>query len=184
MITGFSGSYRANSIVLEWSTASEINNFGFEIERSTNQTDWRIVGFKEGNGTTTELQNYSFVDNLSEIDFTKLYYRLKQVDFNGNFEYSSIAVVEITPSRFELFQNYPNPFNPITKITYSIPKVSFITLKVYDLLGREIKTLVNEFRQPGVFSIDFNTEGLSSGIYFYKLKAGEFTETKKMILMK
>ena len=111
-------------VLLNWSTSTELNNRGFEIERSTNKKDWRLIGFKEGKGTTTETQNYSFVDDLFGISSPQLFFRLKQIDFDGSFEYSDVVEVDIAPSTFSLSQNYPNPFNPSTKIKFTIPNVT------------------------------------------------------------
>jgi hypothetical protein len=183
-LTSFTVIYLKNNVQLNWSTATELNNYGFEIERSTNKSDWRLIGFREGRGTTTEPQNYSFTDNLFGESSHKLYYRLKQIDYDGSFEYSDVVEVDIAPTEFYLSQNYPNPFNPTTKIKFTISDLRFTTLKVYDVLGREVTTLVNEEKQPGVYEVEFNAGNLASGIYYYQLKAGEFLETKKMILTK
>src|SRR5690606_29109334 len=191
----FTATFKNKSVYLNWVTSSELNSRGFEIERSTNKKDFRLVGFKEGNGTTTEEHSYSFVDDLFGVNSYKLYYRLKQIDFNGSFEYSDIVEVEMTPTEFSLSQNYPNPFNPTTSIEYRIGSTEYVTLKVYDVLGREAATLVNEVKQPGVYEVEFNPEssignlpagrqGLASGVYYCQLKGGNFVETKKMILIK
>jgi len=185
----FSASVAANVVTLEWATATELNNHGFGIERSfdiSNLPDgkaaWRMIDFREGKGTTTEPQTYSYLD---EYLSTGIYqYRLKQIDFNVSFEYSDIVEVEIAPLVFSLSQNYPNPFNPSTTISYQLPVNSFLTLKVYDVLGNEVATLVNEEKQVGEYEIEFSGSSLTSGIYFYQLKAGRFIETKKMVLMK
>ena len=140
-LISFDVTYSNSSINLKWSTATELNNHGFEIERSLDKTNWATIGFREGKGTTSEPQNYSFSDDISEISSSKLYYRLKQIDFNGSFEYSKIVEVEIAPTKFSLQQNYPNPFNPSTSIQYAISSRQFVTLKVYDVLGKEIATL-------------------------------------------
>jgi len=183
-LLSISTSVKANVVTLIWSTTTELNNHGFEIERSSDKIIWGTIGFREGKGTTSEPQQYSYIDILSEIVSPKIYYRLKQVDFNGNFEYSDIVEIEIAPSVFSLSQNYPNPFNPTTKITYQIPELSFITLKVYDVVGNEIASLVNEEKPAGSYEVEFNATRLPSGIYFYRLQAGSFVETKKMVLMK
>jgi len=140
------------------------------------------IAFVEGYGTTTETHNYSYVD--ANLTAGKYLYRLKQIDFNGQYEYSDVVEVELIPVQYALFQNYPNPFNPSTKITYTIPELSFITLKVYDVLGKEIATLVNEEKPAGNYEVEFDSSELTSGIYFYRLQAGSFVETKKMILLK
>jgi len=183
------GANRSNNfITINWSTATELNNRGFEIERSFDKNEWRIIGFREGAGTTSEQQEYSYSDCISDITTSKLYYRLKQIDFNGAYEYSEVIEIEIGPRNFSLEQNYPNPFNPSTKISWQSPVGSWQTLKIYDVLGNEVATLVNEYRSAGSYEVEFNTSSLnhhpSSGIYFYQLKSGEFVETKKMLLIK
>ncbi|QQS38293.1 MAG: T9SS type A sorting domain-containing protein [Ignavibacteriales bacterium] len=187
----FSGSQSLSKIDLIWSTASELNNQGFEIERSTNKTDWIKKGFISGQGTTTEQQNYSFTDDINGINVPKLYYRLKQIDFDGSYEYSEIVEVTVSPMKFSLSQNYPNPFNPSTKISWQSPVGSHQTLKVYDVLGREVATLVNEYRDAGSYEVEFDASKLASGVYYYQLKVGDqpdgkagFVETKKMMVIK
>lgn len=183
-LLSFTASAEANVVTLDWSTATELNNHGFEIERSSDKTNWRLIGFREGKGSTSEPQKYSFSDILSEIAPSKLYYRLKQLDFSGDFEYSNIVEIEIVPSEFSLAQNYPNPFNPSTNISYQLPAYGFVSLKVYDVLGNEVATLVNEEQKAGVYSINFNAQTFSSGVYYYQLKSGNNIQTKKMILTK
>jgi len=196
----FSANYLENkkSVELNWSTATETNNSGFEILRSTKENDWTKVGFFPGHGTTTETQHYSFTDN--DVKPGKYQYKLKQIDYDGSFEYSQIVEVDIPfVNEFSLSQNYPNPFNPATKIKFEIPGQArndntLVTLKVYDILGREVATLVNEEKPAGEYEVEFSAKGgsasggnastLPSGIYFYQLKAGSFVETKKMILLK
>jgi len=175
----FTADVSGSNINLNWSTASEINNYGFEIERSSDKTDWRLIGFKEGNGTTTEIHNYSFVDDLFGTSSSKLYYRLKQIDFNASFEYSDIVEIEIAPATFSLSQNYPNPFNPTTNIGFRIAEFGFVSLKVFDVLGIEVAILVNEEKQPGIYEVEFDASHLSSGIYFYKLQTENLSENKK-----
>jgi hypothetical protein len=186
-LVSFSSSLAANVVTLSWSTATELNNHGFEIERSSDKAIWRTIGFREGNGTTSEPQQYSYSDKLSDIASAKLYYRLKQVDFNGSFEYFPNAFgieVEIAPSVFSLSQNYPNPFNPTTIIKYAMSSKQYASLKVYDVLGNEVATLVNEEKETGIYEVEFDATGITSGIYFYKLQAGNFVETKKMLVIK
>jgi len=182
-----------NDVTLSWITATETNNHGFEILRKAHNEDdgWNKLGFVAGHGTTTEIQHYSFTNN--NVKPAKYQYRLKQIDFDGSFEYSKIVEVEIPiVNEFLLSQNYPNPFNPTTTIKYQIPEISFVTLIVYDGLGKEISVLVNEEKPVGSYEVDFSAIGgsaaggnaysLPSGIYFYRLQAGSFVETKKMIL--
>jgi len=183
-LLSFSSSVAVNVVTLYWSTATELNNHGFEIERSFDKTNWRTIGFREGKGTTSEPQQYSYSDKLSGIESSRFYYRLKQIDFNGSFEYSDIVEAEIAPSVFSLSQNYPNPFNPGTTISYQLPVNGFVTLKVYDVLGNEVATLENEEKSAGEYEIEFDGSNLTSGIYFYKLQSGSFVETKRMLLLK
>jgi photosystem II stability/assembly factor-like uncharacterized protein len=190
-LVSFKAEVHNNNVLLSWITASEINNRGFEIERSeksearrknTNE-DWVMIGFIEGNGTTTETQSYSFSDN--EVLSGNYLYRLKQIDYDGKFEYSNIIEVELRiPYEFFLSQNYPNPFNPTTQINYSIKEAGLVHLKVYDILGKEIATLVNENKEAGNYSIDFDAFQLPSGVYFYQLRTSGFTQARKMILIK
>jgi hypothetical protein len=183
-LTAFEGTYKNGEVHLSWRTASELNNAGFEVERSLDRETFTQVGFVRGNGTTTEAQSYTFVDR-STFNAEKVYYRLKQVDFDGQFEYSPIVEVNVTmPAKFALMQNYPNPFNPTTNIAYELPVAAKVVLKVYDVLGREVATLINQEQAAGRYVQPFNASALSSGIYFYRLQAGNFVETKKMMLVK
>jgi len=193
-LSSFTASVQSKIIYLSWSTATETNNQGFEILRkSLNEDDgWNNLGFVPGHGTTTDTQQYSFTDY--DVSVGKYRYRLKQIDFDGSFEYSNEIEVEIgSPDEFNLSQNYPNPFNPRTKIKYSISSVGArervsVQLIVYDVLGNEVATLVNEELSAGEYEVEFNSSAIehdpSSGIYFYQLKAGSFIQTKKMVLLK
>jgi photosystem II stability/assembly factor-like uncharacterized protein len=182
-LINFSAEYSDNKINLHWVTATETNNYGFEVLRSYDIDNWEKISFVFGHGTTTEQKEYSFTDN--KISGSKIYYQLKQIDFNGNFEYSKVIEVTVQePREFLLLQNYPNPFNNATVIIYQIPTDEFITIKIYDVLGNEVINLIKENKKAGYYSIALNATGLSSGIYFYKLQAGQFIETKKMILLK
>jgi hypothetical protein len=183
-LTSFSASITNNLVNLSWTTSTETNNRGFEIERSIDRTNWNVIGFKEGKGTSTESHYYSFSDQLTNVNSSKLFYRLKQIDFSGSFEYSNIVEAAIAPSMFSLSQNYPNPFNPSTTISYQLPANSFVTLKVYDILGKEVATLINEQKTAGKYSVAFDTPNLGSGVYFYTLRAGNYVQSKKMILAK
>jgi hypothetical protein len=182
--TSFTASVLGNMVNLRWSTATELNNSGFQVERKTTGTDWADVGFVNGNGTTTDSKFYSFVDrNLKPGSYS---YRLKQIDFDGSFKYYELpeAVDVGLPETFNLSQNYPNPFNPATVISWQIPVNNYVTLKVYDLLGREVATLVNGEKPAGSYQVEFDATQLPSGTYFYTLQAGEFTQTKKMVLLR
>lgn len=189
-LISFTAEVLENKVELNWSTATETNNSGFEILRfaQKDNIEWDEIEFVPGHGTTTESQHYSFTDN--NVSPGKYQYKLKQIDYDGTFEYSQIVEVEIPfVNKFSLSQNYPNPFNPITKIKFEIPgqarnDIALVTLKVYDILGREVAALVNEEKPSGEYEVEFNGNALTSGIYFYQLKAGEYSETRKMVLMK
>jgi len=182
-LVAFTARNTAEGVQLAWRTASEQNNAGFEVQRrSEKASEWQVLGFVRGAGTTTEAQSYSFLDNSA---VGKVQYRLKQIDFDGQFEYSNIIEVDAgAPKQFALEQNYPNPFNPSTTIRYQLPVASEVKLEVYDVLGKKIATLVNERQSAGSYQVVWNASGLSSGTYFYRLQAGTFTQTKKMILVK
>jgi hypothetical protein len=193
-LISFNASLIDIKVILNWSTATETNNQGFEILRFAQiDKEWEMVGFVPGHGTTTETQHYLFTDN--DVKPGKYQYKLKQIDYDGTFEYSQIVEVKIPFSnKFSLSQNYPNPFNPVTKMKYTIPQTvnplqvgargGLVTLKVYDIIGNEVVTLVNEEKPAGEYEVEFNGITLPSGIYFYQLKVGTFVETKKMILLK
>jgi len=176
-------------IILSWTTAAEINNKGFYIERSvsegpSSQNKYREqIAFIEGNGTTTQQKLYSYTDeNLPSGTYT---YRLKQVDFDGSVNYPGEIEISVNaPAKFALYQNYPNPFNPSTTFKYSLSKDEFVTLEVYDILGARVARLVNWQQKAGTYEVRFDASNLSSGIYFYKIKAGAFSSVKKMILLK
>jgi photosystem II stability/assembly factor-like uncharacterized protein len=187
-LISFNADVNEKDIDLSWITATETNNSGFEIERKINNDNWESIGFVEGQGTTTESQHYTFVDN--DVNPGKYQYRLKLIDYDGTFEYSDIIEVEIpSVNKFSLEQNYPNPFNPATVISYQLAVTSNVVLKIYDELGNEVATLVNEEKPAGSYVVDFSvgqdsSPDIASGIYFYRLQAGSFIETKKMILLK
>lgn len=179
----FSASVISGEVHLKWSTATETNNRGFEVQRS-NGSDFITIGFVQGAGTTTEARSYNFVDNSAATGVNS--YRLKQVDLDGSYSYSSIIEVDVTtPLSFNLSQNYPNPFNPTTTINYEIANPVNVSLIVYSILGEQVLVLVdNQFTEPGVHSVYFDASNLASGTYIYRIQAGEFVQTKKMILTK
>jgi hypothetical protein len=188
VISSFNSAVKRNDVSLAWVTESEINNRRFEIERKTGDASWQKVGFINGSGTTSGQKSYSYEDKKLE---TKTYkYRLKQVDYNGSFEYFNLQneVAVGKPGEFKVSQNYPNPSNPKSKIDYEIPVTGKVAVRVYDVLGKEVSTLVNELKDAGYYSAEFDGTNLASGIYFYRIIAeGEgqnFTKTMKMILVK
>lgn len=182
-LTSFTAISNGNDVTLNWSTATEVNNAGFEVQRLEGESEFVTIGFIPGHGTTTEAKNYKFIDaNLSSGSYT---YRLKQVDFDGTFAYSDEVNVDITsPAEFELVQNYPNPFNPSTTIKFVIPQSSEVSLKVYNALGQEVRSLINQFLESGIHTINFDASALNSGIYFYRLDAGKYSDVRKMTLIK
>lgn len=183
-LINFTLSVEMDKVHLSWVTATETNNMGFEIHRlAQNVNEWEKIGFVEGKGSTTETHFYSYTDpNLSPGCYS---YRLKQIDLDGTFEYSQIIETKVgIPEKFSLFQNYPNPFNPNTKIKISIAKESDVNLSVFNLLGEKVQELKNEVMKPGYYEFEFNASNLATGIYFYSIKASEFIESKKMILLK
>jgi len=195
-LTSLTASTSRGKVFLNWSTAAELNNLGFEVERkiinNNREGEWVRIGFREGYGTTTEPKEYSYVDVVSDIQASSLSYRLKQIDFNGSYEYSDeVLVNNPAPSDYSLQQNYPNPFNPVTIIRYNLPIKSQVELVVYNVLGESVTQLINEEKEAGRHSVEFNAADLPSGVYFYRLQAvptgrqaGSFVETKKMILLR
>ena len=209
-LISFTADVNGNNVFLKWQTATEINNKGFEIKRTSPHPSpyngeggeagrgWESIGFVYGNGTTSEPKSYSFTDD--GVASGNYQYRLMQIDFDGSFKYSDVIEVEVkAPAEFSLEQNYPNPFNPSTTIRYQIPERSFVTLVIYDILGNEIARLVNEEKPAGIYNVEFtiNNLQLSSGVYFYQLKASDpstsshngqagqvYIETNKMLLIK
>lgn len=190
-LISFTASIINKNILLNWTTSTEQNNYGFEIERSAilsslNYENWEKIGFVQGSGNSNSPKEYSFTDNTLTKS-GKYAYRLKQIDTDGTFEYfKEVEVDFVMLDKFSLEQNFPNPFNPTTVISYQIPVNSNVSLKLYDVLGNEVATLVNEYKEAGRYKVELNVGeiSLSSGIYFYKLQAGEFSQIKKMILAK
>lgn len=185
-LTSFRARIAEREVRLSWQTATETNNSGFFVQRKVGDS-WENLDFVQGYGTTSETHGYSYIDNLSDLNFRgKVYYRLKQVDYDGGSEYSSTVEVSYDPkpNDFVLDQNYPNPFNPATSIKYSLPEGAHVKLTVYDLLGNQVQTLVDEFKAAGTYSVKFNGAELTSGIYIYRLQAGDFVSTKRMALIK
>ena len=182
-LTSFTATVNGKEVLLNWSTTTELNNLGFEIQRSTGLKEFFTVGFVNGHGTTTDQQNYIFADR--NLDNGTYYYRLKQVDYDGSYEYSDVVEVEWRAfNSYLLEQNFPNPFNPITTIGFGIQNKSNVKITILNAIGEEVAIVLNEEKEVGYHQVEFNATDLSSGIYFYRLQAGNFIETKKMILMK
>lgn len=189
-LTSFTALPQGEFVNLTWETATEVNNYGFEIERSVVGTthelslQWDKVGFVEGHGNSNSVNQYSFTDN-TVIAGQAYSYRLKQIDFDGQFEYSSIVNVEAgIPTEFNLEQNYPNPFNPTTSISFSLPKAAQVNLSVYNVLGEKVAQLINTQMEAGKHNINFNASNLSTGTYIYRIETPEFSTSKKMMLVK
>jgi len=186
-LSSFSSTVTGRDVLLNWVTTSEKNNSGFDIERSEISNQWIKVGNVEGNNSTTNQSDYTFSDK--KLNSGSFRYRLKQVDFNGNFEYFELSneVVIGVPVKFDLVQNYPNPFNPSTKIDYALPFDGRVTLLIYDAVGKEVAKLVNDNLKAGYYTTNFNASQFASGVYYYRLSldgASNFNETKKMLLVK
>jgi hypothetical protein len=181
-----------NQVQLEWVTLSELNNYGFLVEKSPNQPNaFQTMpnSFVPGHGTTNVPQYYSFTDMTASVG--TWFYRLKQIDLDGTLHYTDgiqvdvlTHVEEALPTVYALEQNYPNPFNPSTRIQFGMPQTSHVKLEIYNGLGERIATLVDETRQAGYYSEQFDATGLASGLYFYRLQAGDFVDTKKLVLLK
>lgn len=187
-LTSFTARSTGDAITLEWQTATEINNNGFDIERKTTGNDeWLKIGFVAGAGNSNSAMSYSFIDK--NVKSGKYIYRLKQIDNDGAYSYSEEIVVETghamsLPTEYSLYQNYPNPFNPTTMISYQLPEDSRVMLKIYDMVGREVASLVNEFREAGTYSVSFDASKLTAGLYIAKLTAGKYAKSIKLSLIK
>ncbi len=184
-LISFSALIKDNSVELIWDTTTEINNYGFNVERRPETGDWEKVGFVPGNGNSNAPKSYSFKDE--EVPPGKVYYRLKQIDFDGTFEYSNTIELQMTnslPTNFVLNQNYPNPFNPTTVISYQLSADSQTKLEIFDSIGRLVATLIDAKQAAGSYSYNFNADGLPSGTYAYRLATDGVSETKKMLLIK
>jgi len=191
-LISFSGGQKENKVILNWETETEINNYGFEVQRSVlseKKSDFKKIGFIKGNGNTNIVHKYSFTDT-DLLNGKTFYYRLKQLDNDGKFKYSDILTINLLlPDKPELMQNSPNPFNPSTSIKYFIPIVSYVTIEIYDLLGRKVRTLINKKDNPGFHIVFWNGKDnygnkASSGIYLYRIITDNFVKTKKMVLLK
>ena len=183
-LTSFNAILNNNIVNLSWTTATEVNNLGFEIQRKLDKQEWITIGFKDGNGTTTEPKNYLYNDNISDLKKANLFYRLKQIDYNGEFVYSDEIEVANFPDIYSLEQNYPNPFNPRTVIKFNLANAGFTLIKIYDVLGKEVATILNGELEAGPHQVSFDASNLPSGAYVYTLTSGSFTETRKMMFLK
>jgi hypothetical protein len=188
-LSSFTVINKGAKILLEWVTSTETNNQQFEIYRrdfeNEKSSDWTLIGFRECKGTTSEPTYYNFEDDITGINANTLEYRLKQIDYSGTYAFSEIVSVDnLAPNGFVLEQNYPNPFNPSTHIKYAVANKQFVSIKVYDVIGNEIATLVNEEKPAGTYEVEFSANHLSAGVYYYSIVTANFVQTKKMILLK
>lgn len=188
-LVSFEGALTDSSTIhLTWQTSTEVNNYGFEIERQKSadrnqNTDWESIGFVPGAGNSNSQKEYQFIDN--EILNGTIKYRLKQIDIDGDFTYSNeIEISNLQPIKFALYQNYPNPFNPSTTIKFSLPAQSRVNLEIYNILGERVATLLNKEMESGFHQLEWNASNISSGIYFYKINTGKFSAVKKLMLLK
>jgi hypothetical protein len=178
-LTSFSATIVPIGVELIWSTATELNNDGFEIQKKTDNSEFNTIGFVKGQGTSTQKNDYSFIDKNTTSG--KHLYRLRQIDFDGNYNYSNVLDVDFnTIATYTLEQNYPNPFNPSTQINFTLAKSGNVTLKVYDSLGSVVATLVDGFMREGKHSAKFYTKDFTTGVYFYRIETENFTSTRKM----
>ena len=182
-LSAFSAKISRNNVLLKWRTETEVSNYGFEVQRSSQKDKWDVLGFVPGNGNSNSPKDYSFTDD--KVTPGKYSYRLKQIDTDGQFSYSKTIQVNFGSAvKFELSQNYPNPFNPVTTIQFSIPQSGNVKLTVFNILGEQVAVLVNEFKDSGVHTINFDAGQFNSGLYVYKLESSGFVQTRKMLLVK
>jgi len=183
-LVSFTYNISGNDIILNWSTATELNNYGFEIWKKQNNSDWQNIGFVAGAGNSTNINSYSFTDRDLKPGYYS--YKLRQVDFSGASKFYELTeTVNLNfPDQFELHQNFPNPFNPTTKISWQLPVSGRLTIKLFDVLGREIETIVNGYYEAGKHSVEFDGSKLTSGIYIYELRTGSYRANKKMTIIK
>lgn len=182
-LVSFTATAISNKVELNWSTSTETNNAGFAVEKNANGV-WNQIGYVEGHGTTTVTNHYSFIENTSAGNYQ---YRLKQIDHDGSFQYSNTVEVTIglTPEDYQLSQNYPNPFNPSTTIKFAMKNTEYVTVKVHNMLGQEVATLFEGIANADeVYSLSFDAQNLSSGVYLYTLNSASKNQVKKMSLMK
>jgi uncharacterized membrane protein len=187
-LTAFFALKNDKGILLKWTTATESNNAGFSVERSSDKINFNEISFVNGKGTTTEVNDYEYVDKITEVG--TYYFRLKQIDFDGSFNYSNMIETEVEgPQVFVLSQNYPNPFNPSTMIKFSLPVDSYVSIELFNSLGEKVEVLTNRDYSIGNHEISFDATKISNGVYYYTLNANgtdgsSFNSTKKMVLIK
>ncbi len=193
-LSTFTAKFNEKSVTLDWVTKTEVNNYGFNIERRINEGEWNNITFIEGHGNSNSPKEYSYSDEDIFAGGSKFQYQLKQVDNDGIFEYSDVVEVEIVPTQYEISQNYPNPFNPSTTIRFSLPKETQLKINIYNMLGELVETLAEGTYEAGYHKVTFsaiggsasggNASALPSGAYIYRIESSEFVQVKKMVLIK
>ncbi|MFZ5518078.1 MAG: leucine-rich repeat domain-containing protein [Candidatus Zhuqueibacterota bacterium] len=182
-LSAFNAHIQAGKIVLQWATESETNSFGFDIEKSRDGETFERIGFVQGQGTTSTPSRYEFIDQ--SVVAGANYYRLRQVDFDGQFEYSDIIDVVVgAPTRFKLGQNFPNPFNSSTMISFALPERAHVEITVFDITGKTLAVVTNQTFEAGSYNVHFNASSLPSGSYFYKMVAGQYSSVQKLVVLK
>ena len=175
--------YDQDKVKLNWKTQTEVNNYGFDVERQTINGQWEKVGFVNGNGNSNSPKEYSYIDN-NLVGGSKFLYRLKQVDNDGQFTYSDAVEVEVVPNEYNMLQNYPNPFNPSTTIKFSLPKATQLKINLYNMLGELVETIADGAYEAGYYTVSFNASNLPSGVYIYRIESNDYVKTMKMMLLK
>lgn len=188
----FAESYE-DSILLKFGTATEVSNYGFEIQRAQNNFIFNIIGFVEGNGNSNSPKHYTFADSLVEMTGI-IYYRLKQIDFDGTSAYSDTVTVDFLssitlessniPSQFSISNNYPNPFNPATKINFELPFQQALKINLFDVRGKLVKEIASQEFLPGIYQLYLDFSIYSSGIYFVRFESQNNVVTKRMTFVK
>jgi len=181
-LTSFTAKAHAKGVMLNWSTATEVNNYGFDVEKKA-AGSWEKISFVEGHGNSNSPKEYSFIDKAATIG--EVSYRLKQVDIDGAFEYSDVVTVtSANLAKNELHQNHPNPFNPSTAISFSLAELAHVNITVYNAIGQKVMELANEQMDAGIHNVNFDGSSLSTGFYFYRLETPNYSKTMKMMLIK
>jgi len=181
-LASFTATLINNEVLLTWTTGTEINNMGFEVQRKINGY-WSVLDFVKGHGSSSITHTYNFTDDKPQRGRENIY-RLKQIDYNGTFNYSDVVLVSVPFEGYSLEQNYPNPFNPTTKIRFEVPIDGIVTIKIFDAFGQEVTTILNEFKKANMYEVEFNGSNLASGVYIYSLQANNYLESKIMVLLK
>ena len=182
-----------DSVLLKFGTATEVSNYGFEIHRAQNNLNFELIGFVEGNGNSNSPKHYTFADSLVEMTGI-IYYRLKQIDFDGTSAYSDTVVVDFLssitlessniPSQFSVSNNYPNPFNPVTHINFELPYLQFLKINMFDITGKLVKEIASQEFLPGIYQLYLDFSSYSSGIYFVRFESQKNVVTKNIAFVK